>query len=112
MQEVEGMSDIDSKYYSEILATGRDYIPSQCPKICDRLPGFQDDIVTYGRRVFCRRKRAINCPAKISEGKGIPISEAIAIDREGIARYDLAIRDILHRKEVLEAEVESLGRFA
>jgi len=106
------MSDIDSKYYPEILATGRDYIPTQCPKICDSLPGFQDDIVTYGRRVFCRRKRAANCHIRAKDGKGVPISEAIAIDREGIARYDLAIRDILHRKEVLEAEVESLGRFA
>jgi hypothetical protein len=106
------MSDIDSKYYSEILATGRDYIPEQCPKICDRLPEFRADIVTYGRRVFCRRKRAANCPIKVSEGKGIPISEAIAIDREGIARYDAVIRDILHRKEVLEAEVESLRNFA
>lgn len=106
------MSDIDSKYYPEILATGRDHIPEMCPKLCDRLSGFQDDIVTYGRRVFCRRKRAANCPVKVSEGRGIPISEAIAIDREGIARYDAVIRDILHRKEVLEAEVESLRNFA
>jgi hypothetical protein len=106
------MTDTDGKYYSEILATGRDYIPEQCPKICDKLPEFQADIVTYGRRVFCRRKRAANCPIKVSEGKGIPACEALQIDLEGIKRYDLQIKDLLHRKEVLEAEVESLRNFA
>jgi len=106
------MSAADSKYYLEILATGKDFIPDACPKICDKLPEFEADIITYGRRVFCRRKRAANCPIQVSEGRGIPVSEAIAIDREGIARYDAVIRDILHRKEVLEAEVESLEQFA
>jgi hypothetical protein len=105
------MSDEDSKFYPEILATGKDYIPRNCPKICDQIQGHQENIVTYGRRVFCRRKKAaLAIPEK--PAKMIPVAEAIEIDQEAIRRYDDQIKVLVDRKGRIEAEIESMRAFA
>lgn len=93
---------------AEILATGLDAIPPLCPGICNQVPGHQENILTYGRRVFIRRNRALACPASEKPKCLITVEEALDSAREGIKACDEIIRDTLHRKELLEADVAVL----
>lgn len=106
------MSDLDSKYFAEIKATGLDYIPKRCPGFCREIDTFENDIIVYGRRVFCRRKAAIACPLPEKPPKMVPASETIDIDRQGIKLYDEQIKDLVNRKEQLEGEIKALEAFA
>lgn len=106
------MSERDSPYYQEILADGLDRIPKDCPKICNQIEGHQDNIVTFGRQVFIRRKKAVANfrPEKLP--KMIPVAEAMEMNREAIRRYDETIKVLVDRKGILEAENECMGAFA
>jgi hypothetical protein len=106
------MSDADSKYFAEIKATGEDFIPRRCPGFCRAIETFDHDIIVYGRRVFCRRNRAVVTAIPDKPPKMIPASEAIDIDRQAIRLYDDQIKVLADRKELLEGEIKALEAFA
>jgi hypothetical protein len=106
------MSDLDSKYFAEIKATGLDYIPKRCPGFCREIDTFENDIIVYGRRVFCRRRAAIVTHLPEKPPKMIPVKEAIDIDKEAIRLYDDQIKGLVNRKEQLEGEIKALEAFA
>lgn len=111
-------SDAHAKRYTpeeiraEVEATGRDYIPRDCPGICSRIAGHEEDVIAYGRRVFLRRKKAVAFQTRDKPPKGIPFDEAIQIEKEGIADCDKTIKVLLARKETHEASISALKQFA
>ena len=93
---------------AEILAIGLDAIPPLCPGICNQVPGHQANIPVYGRKVFIRRNRAMACPAQEKPKCLITAEDALASAKEGIKACDEIIKETLHRKELLEADVTVL----
>lgn len=90
---------------AEIMAIGRDAIPALCPGTCNQVPGHAENIPVYGRRVFIRRNRAMACPVKEKPQSLISVQDALDSALESIRVCDDTIKDYLHRKELLEADV-------
>jgi hypothetical protein len=90
---------------AEILAIGLDAIPALCPGTCNQVPGHAENIPVYGRRVFIRRNRALACPVKEKPQSLISVQDALDSATEGIKACDEIIKETLHRKELLEADV-------
>ncbi len=106
------MSELDSKYFPEIKATGLDYIPRDCPGICNRIEGHEENIIVYGRRRFCARKKAAAIVIQERPPASIPIPDAMEIEKAGILDCKKTIDVLLSRQEQHEANLEALRSFA